>query len=263
MRRSGRRASAIVDRVRATGARSPPAPAPRAAAAPARASRLDVDAAPTASSGHQTRPGSSSMTTSRRGQPGPIRPAVLRSHLQYVHRRGLVGLTLAHAERRRRLDGTLPASSVVVTFDDGYASTAQAKPILDEFGYPATVFVVSGLVESGEPLRWPGIEMWSRPDTRHELEPLGWRELERLVAGGWEVGSHTVTHPLLTEVSDDALAADVEQSRRTIAKRLGRCETLRDAARRWLILRDRRRPRCRGGRARRIPRCAHAQVRAR
>jgi peptidoglycan/xylan/chitin deacetylase (PgdA/CDA1 family) len=154
-----------------------------------------------------------------------VSPDVLRRQLTLVRRRGFVGLTLAESERRRA-DGTLPDKVVVVTFDDGYASTLAARPVLEELGYPATIFVVTRFVESGEPLVWHGIEEWSTDETRHELNPLSWAELERLVEEGWEVGSHTVTHPLLTGVDDDVLAAELEDSRSAIAKKLGRCETI-------------------------------------
>jgi peptidoglycan/xylan/chitin deacetylase (PgdA/CDA1 family) len=154
-----------------------------------------------------------------------VSPDVLRRQLGFVRTRGFVGLTFAESERRR-LNGTLPEKAVVVTFDDGYASTLDAKPILEEYGYPATIFVVSSFVESGELLRWPGIEGWSNAETRRELTPLGWAELEKVIEAGWEVGSHTVTHPLLTALSDDALAAELERSRNAIATRLGTCETI-------------------------------------
>lgn len=150
---------------------------------------------------------------------------VLRDQLALLARRGYVGLTLSEAERRRT-DGTLPHRSVVVTFDDGYASTARAVPILAEVGFPATIFVVTQFVDSGEPLSWHGIEEWLGPETRHELTPLGWAELEALAERGWEIGSHTVTHPLLTIADDESLAVELAGSRAAIAARFGSCDAL-------------------------------------
>jgi peptidoglycan/xylan/chitin deacetylase (PgdA/CDA1 family) len=141
----------------------------------------------------------------------------LRVQLALLRRRGYVGLIAAEAERRRQ-DGTLPARTVVVTFDDGFRSVLRAKPILDELDFPATVFVVTSFVESGEPLRWPGLE-------RAE-ESLGWPELELLREGGWEVGSHSATHPLLPDLDHAELERELADSRATIRQRLGSCETL-------------------------------------
>jgi peptidoglycan/xylan/chitin deacetylase (PgdA/CDA1 family) len=141
----------------------------------------------------------------------------LRAQLVLLRRRGYVGLTAAEAERRRQ-DGTLPARTVVVTFDDGFRSVLHARPTLDEAGFPATVFVVTSLVESGEPLRWPGLEQ--------SEASLGWSELELLREAGWEVGSHTVTHALLPDLDDAGLERELVDSRATIQKRLGSCETL-------------------------------------
>jgi peptidoglycan/xylan/chitin deacetylase (PgdA/CDA1 family) len=138
----------------------------------------------------------------------------LRAQLVLLRRRGYVGLTAAEAERRRQ-DRT---RAVVVTFDDGFRSVLRAKPILDEVGFPATVFAVTSFVESGEPLRWPGLE-------RSE-ESLGWPELELLREAGWEVGSHTVSHRLLPDLDDADLERELVDSRATIERRLGSCKTL-------------------------------------
>jgi peptidoglycan/xylan/chitin deacetylase (PgdA/CDA1 family) len=146
----------------------------------------------------------------------------LREQLSLLRRRGYVGLTAAEAERRRR-DGTLPARTAVVTFDDGFRSVLRARPILDELGFPATVFAVTSYVESGEPLSWPGLEHWHGVD---DLRPLGWPELELLREHGWEVGSHTATHPLLPDVDDTRLERELLDSRLLLEQRLGSCETL-------------------------------------
>ncbi|HET9905479.1 MAG TPA: polysaccharide deacetylase family protein [Anaerolineales bacterium] len=56
--------------------------------------------------------------------------------------------------------GAVPPSSVAVTFDDGYADNLyEAKPVLEKYEIPATVFVCSG---------YQGREFW-------------WDELDRLI----------------------------------------------------------------------------------
>lgn len=150
---------------------------------------------------------------------------LLSAHVARLRRRGYTGLTLAECERLR-IAGELPRRCVVFTFDDGYVSTLRAKPILDRAGFPATVFVVTAYAESGEPLSWPGMDVWARSEHASELLTLSWSDLERLVTDGWEVGSHTVTHPHLTELSDGDLEQELVESKRTVVSQLGVCDTI-------------------------------------
>jgi len=50
---------------------------------------------------------------------------------------------------------TLPADAVAVTFDDGYLDNlVNAKPVLEKFAVPATVFVSTGFTDSSTPFWW-------------------------------------------------------------------------------------------------------------
>jgi peptidoglycan/xylan/chitin deacetylase (PgdA/CDA1 family) len=154
-----------------------------------------------------------------------VSDAVLRAQLRHLSDRGYVGLTLSDAERRR-CAGTLPRRSLVVTFDDGYASTMRAAPILASFGYPGTVFVVTDFVDSGRSLSWPGIDDLEREEGEPELASMSWADAAELTAAGWEIGSHTMTHPLLTLVDGEGLRDELEGSRKTIEGHLGACTSL-------------------------------------
>ena len=55
---------------------------------------------------------------------------------------------------------------------------------------------------------------------------MRWDELAALRDAGWEIGSHTVTHPHLTRLPDDALARELAGSRAATAEALGACDTL-------------------------------------
>jgi peptidoglycan/xylan/chitin deacetylase (PgdA/CDA1 family) len=157
--------------------------------------------------------------------PLAIDEEALAQQLSLLARRGYVGLTAAEAERRRHA-GTLPSRTVVITFDDGFRSVLRALPVLERLGFPATIFVVTAFVDSGNPLWWSGIQPSAAASHNGELTPLNWSDLESLQAMGWEIGSHTLSHALLPDLPDASLRRELRESRRRIADALGRCDTL-------------------------------------
>jgi peptidoglycan/xylan/chitin deacetylase (PgdA/CDA1 family) len=88
----------------------------------------------------------------------------------------------------------------MLTFDDAYADLAKhALPVLDHFGFPAVVFVITG--QAGCVTSWDGLPMMT-------IE-----ELQHWAARGIEIGAHTRTHPDLTALPDEAATAEIEGSR--------------------------------------------------
>jgi peptidoglycan/xylan/chitin deacetylase (PgdA/CDA1 family) len=111
--------------------------------------------------------------------------------------------------------------TVVVTFDDGYRSVLErAKPILDRHGLPGTLFVPTDWPDDPRPMRWPGIDTWLDGPFEQELAQLRWEELRGLAGAGWEIGSHTCSHPHLTKLSDTELAHELQSSKRQIESHL-------------------------------------------
>jgi peptidoglycan/xylan/chitin deacetylase (PgdA/CDA1 family) len=114
---------------------------------------------------------------------------------------GYQGVTLLQVLNAWRTGTALPRRPVVVSFDDGYPSQERgAFPILRHFGWPGVL----------------NLEV-------HNLGPagIGVGAVRRLLAAGWEVDSHTVTHPDLTTVDDTRLRAELVTSRRLLRRRLG------------------------------------------
>jgi peptidoglycan/xylan/chitin deacetylase (PgdA/CDA1 family) len=154
-----------------------------------------------------------------------VAPSALERHAATLHKRGFVGLTLRESERLRAA-GRLPTRTVVFTFDDAYASTLLALPILAAHDFPATVFVPTGFVDPAEPLGWDGMAHWVGTEFERELAPASWDVLRRLVQAGWEAGSHTVTHARLMDLDDAALRRELEDSRATVERELGACTSI-------------------------------------
>jgi peptidoglycan/xylan/chitin deacetylase (PgdA/CDA1 family) len=151
-----------------------------------------------------------------------IEPRHLASHVALLRDRGYRGVTFSQA-----VAGHATAKAVAITFDDAYRSVVErALPILSEAGFPATVFAPTAFIGTDEPMSWPGIDNWLNGAHRDELLPMSWKELERLAADGWEVGSHTRTHPHLPRLDRSALDTELRESREEIEGRLESCRSL-------------------------------------
>ncbi len=56
---------------------------------------------------------------------------------------------------------------------------------------------------------------------------MGWDDLGSLCERGWEIGSHTRTHPHLSTLDSDTLRLELEESRQECEHALGRpCESI-------------------------------------
>jgi peptidoglycan/xylan/chitin deacetylase (PgdA/CDA1 family) len=110
---------------------------------------------------------------------------------------------------------TLNSRSMVLTFDDGYASVVtRALPVLIRFGLPAVVYVIGRRI--GGDNRWPG--QWPSIPTM-PLADIA--QLKELAAAGIEIGSHSWSHPVLTEIDNQSLTAEVNHSADRLEQALG------------------------------------------
>jgi peptidoglycan/xylan/chitin deacetylase (PgdA/CDA1 family) len=147
-----------------------------------------------------------------------VRPADLETQVRHFLARGYRPVTFTEAATGRSRERV-----VAVTFDDAYRSLLEiAHPLLARMSVPATVFAPTAFVGEQEPRGWEGTSEWASTEWAPEIQVMGWDELERLAAAGWEVGSHTRTHPRLPTLEDDELAAELRESKEDIERALGR-----------------------------------------
>lgn len=108
-----------------------------------------------------------------------------------------------------------------VTFDDAFRSVHDALPAMERLGVQATVFACTGLADGGR--RFPVVKLPGDPTpAESDLRTMSWDELRALVERGHEVGSHTVSHPRLTQISDQELGRELRESREQLESELGR-----------------------------------------
>jgi peptidoglycan/xylan/chitin deacetylase (PgdA/CDA1 family) len=155
--------------------------------------------------------------------PLALGPELFERQMTMLVRRGWQPTTFRDAVKDPPARKTL-----AVTFDDAFASVYEhAYPILSSLGMPATVFAPTSFMSERRPLQWNGIDHWLQTDAAPELAGMSWEELGRLHQDGWEVGSHTRTHPRLTNLDDAAVRDELAESRHEIATHLSApCETV-------------------------------------
>ena len=145
-----------------------------------------------------------------------VSPANLEAHVRLMLARGYRPVTFSE------LVAGPSRAAVAITFDDANANVFElAYPVLAEVGAPATVFVPTRYPSTDECLAWPGLDHWIGTRYERELRCMSWTQLGELAANGWEVGSHTVSHPRLTQLDDARLLEELRDSRRSCEDRLG------------------------------------------
>ncbi|MCD0448267.1 polysaccharide deacetylase family protein [Actinocorallia sp. API 0066] len=146
-----------------------------------------------------------------------VDPGMFAAQLGLLRERGFTPVPLSALAGLRAAPGSGPyagaAKPICITFDDGYADFhTEALPVLESFGYPATVFVTTGWLDDAGP------DAAGRP-----LDAmLTWAHVKEIVEHGVEVGAHSHSHPQLDQLPDGALHDELTRSRLLLEDRLQR-----------------------------------------
>ncbi len=142
-----------------------------------------------------------------------VSPERFEQHMVYLATRlRVISLSQALAELTSAKE-ICPA--VAVTFDDGYRDNLlYALPILERYKIPATIFITTQFCDQTH--RHPRYA-----DTAQALH-LTWEEAKGLSRKhGIALGSHSVSHPYLSRLSDQQTEFEVSESRRLIQQNTG------------------------------------------
>ena len=135
-------------------------------------------------------------------------PEVFRRQMDFLAASGIPVLPLAETLER--------AGSVAITFDDGFRNVfEQAVPVLEQYRFPATIFVVEKFC--GLSNNWPSQPKGVVP----ELPLLGWEELSELPRS-IALGAHTATHPDLTRLPPGESERELLDCQNGMEQRLAR-----------------------------------------
>lgn len=96
-----------------------------------------------------------------------------------------------------------------ITFDDGYENNHRcALPILKKFDFTATCYIVFDLI--GKENSWDVVR--GVP----QVPLMTKKELQQWIDAGQEIGSHTLSHPCLTDLDAKAQEDEIVKSKRQL-----------------------------------------------
>lgn len=145
-----------------------------------------------------------------------ITPGQFAKHMHHLAKQEMHACSLtdffAWLDRKK----TLPEGSFLLTFDDGFMGVYEhAAPVLQELNWPATVFLVSGLI--GKQDEW----YQTQNPSRATFPLLALEHICAMRETGFTFQSHTRLHPDLTTLSDDDLTEELAGSRQDLEDLLG------------------------------------------
>jgi len=107
-----------------------------------------------------------------------------------------------------------PPKSIIITLDDGYENFYHyAYPILKKYQIPATIFLVTGYVNTKKTFWWDN-------NCVKQRSILSWSQIKEMAKNGINFGSHTINHYNLTTLSDKDIEEELRVSKEKIEQEL-------------------------------------------
>ena len=133
--------------------------------------------------------------------------------LEFLKRRGFTAINFF--DIRAIIEGkkNIPDKPVMITFDDGYEDNyVTAFPLLKKYGMTATIFLIGN----------PAIRSnsWDEKTGEPAASLLNDRQIQEMIEGGIEFGSHTMNHKKLTLCSTEEAEVEITESKKMLEQRL-------------------------------------------
>jgi peptidoglycan/xylan/chitin deacetylase (PgdA/CDA1 family) len=146
-----------------------------------------------------------------------VRTSRFRRQMEYLASTGFRVVDVPEAVRLLESGDPL-AHTVALSFDDGFRDVVEnALPVLVEHGFRATVFLATAVTDGRASFSW------------YERQPplLNWGEIVALDRRGTlSFEAHSLTHPNLLRLGEEAARREIFGSRKELEKRLGRAGTI-------------------------------------
>lgn len=138
--------------------------------------------------------------------PDWISANLFREQLNYLRKKGYTSIDPLQLLKPE----SLPEKPVLITFDDGYEGVyTHAYPILKEFEFKATLFLISSVTGSGNNPYYNEWDKGKRPVAKHlSIEVIK----EMLKSNLISLGSHSHSHNTFNKLSEKEIDAEISRS---------------------------------------------------
>ena len=137
-----------------------------------------------------------------------------RRQMKWLGLAGYRVIRLDEAVTALRENSRLDEKNVVLTFDDAYENFYEnAFPILTEMGYPATLYVIAGMIGKRAD--------WLATDGHDAARLMDAAQLREVQTSGITIGSHSFHHIHLAEQDRQTIAAETADSKAALEDLLG------------------------------------------
>ncbi len=169
------------------------------------------------------------------------------AHIEFlVKEYNLISMsTLVSAIKDGNVD-KLPKKSLVLTFDDGHIGNKELFPTIARHKIPCLIYIVSGIFDTNKKFWWkaPGLtslevaclkkmseqekNAWLLKQKEFNVDQefetnssLSLDDVRAFIELGGEIGSHTVSHPILTSCKPDVVHREIFYSKFMLEEKLG------------------------------------------
>lgn len=132
-----------------------------------------------------------------------VPPEEFESHMQLLNQNGYESISINELYQYLYEGKDLPEKAFALTFDDGYEDNyTNAFPIAEKYGFQGTIFMVTNWIDG-----------------------TGYLKREQLLEmsqAGWQIESHTMTHPYLDSISSEQIKVEISSSKKVLEELLGK-----------------------------------------
>jgi peptidoglycan/xylan/chitin deacetylase (PgdA/CDA1 family) len=134
-----------------------------------------------------------------------VSPEAFEEQLRYLRDQGYTSISLRELTLALQIGSPLPEKPIILTFDDGYRDAYEnAFPLLQQYGFAGTFFVITSLADMGHP------------------SYLTWEQVVTMDAAGMDMEAHCYSHMDLRKRSVDYLVWQVLGAKEAIEARTGK-----------------------------------------